>query len=194
MFSSHASGVLSWSEPWLFKLRTSSRTGWIVRGLFFTGVYVLFAVLLHMEQGSPNGPKCGTAGKLLRPALIGVVCLSMFEVPNAQRIVSVTDNGVSCIGAFMYMGGPIHLITGMRHWNLRELKHIELLRPGAPGNDFPFGLMVVTPKYSSAKQIGVPAEISLDAIADRLHAMGADTRLSDWRPDDAKSTVDPAAN
>lgn len=194
MFSPQASGALSWSEPWLFKLRTSSRTGWIVRGLFFVAVYVLFAVLLHTERGSPNGPEFGLAGKLLMPALIGAVFLTMFEVPNAQRIVSVTDLGLSCVGAFMYMGGPIHLLTGMRNWNLRELKHVELLRPGVPGNDFPFGVMVVTPKYASAKQIGIPTEISLDMVADRLHAMGVDTRLSDWRPNNSKSAVDPAAN
>jgi len=187
MFSSPASAELTWPEPWFFALRASSRTAWIVRALFFIAVYVLFAVLLHMENGSPNGPKFGVAGKLLMPALIGAVFLALFEVPNLQRNVSVTDSGLVCMGAFMYFGGPIHWITGMRQWNVRELKRIQILRPGEADNDFSFGLMIVTPKYASAKRLGIPSATSLNVIADRLHALGVDVQLSDWRAAVAES-------
>lgn len=182
MFPSRGGAELSWSEPWLFKLRTSSRTAWIVRGAFFASVYVLFAFLLQQENDAPNGPKFGLAGVLLMPALIGAVFLVMFEFPNAQRIVSVSDKGLSCVGAFMALGGPIHLLTGMRNWNVRELKQVTFLRAGEADNVFPFGLMVVRPKYASAKRIGVPTTVSLNAIADRIHDMGVEVQLSDWRP------------
>lgn len=172
---------LTWNEPPLFQLRASSKTAWWLRGLFFFAIYALFAVLLRMDHKT-SGPAFTPVGKLVMPAIIATVFLAMFEAPTLRRVVSIGDGGISCTGAFMMAGGPIHWVTGMRHWNWRELKQVHLLRPGEPGNAFDFGLMMVTPKYARPKQLAVAPTMALNDVADCLHAMNAEVVLSDWRP------------
>lgn len=116
------------------------------------------------------------------PAIVAAVFLLMFEVPHLQRIVTISREGISCDGAFMMFGGPIHWIAGMRRWNWRELKQVQLLRPREAGNVFDFGQRIVMPKHAGSKRLAVPSTIALNEVADCLHARGVDVLLSEWHP------------
>jgi len=170
----------SWNEPWFFTLHTSTKLGWIVRGCFFVAVYALFFAVLFLEQGNPNSPPFGTAEIIFLPALVAGVFSALLELPNLQRMVAITDKDISCIGSFAMFGGPIQLIMGMGNWNRKEIKHIQLLRPGEEGNRFLFGLMIITPKYSKPQPIAVPSKVSLDAVATSLHSIDIPVQLSGW--------------
>jgi hypothetical protein len=188
-----AKAEITWKEPWLFQIRTSSRLAWLMRAGFFAVVYVVFVVAIIMDSGKPNRRQLGIAEKAVMPAVVAAVFLVLFELPNLQRIVSVTSTQISCMGGFMMFGGPIHLITGMRQWNCREIRSVQLLRTGEPDNEFPFGLMIVTPKHAAARRLGVPATTSLDDVADRIHAMGVAVQLSNWQPKASKDNAALAA-
>jgi hypothetical protein len=182
VFPNNANSKHQWNEPWFFKLRSATKTGWMLRGGFVVGVYVLFVVLLSMDSNSPNGPNFGIVEIILLPAMVAGVFMAMIEIPNVQRMVSLTDNEISCVGALMMFGGPIHLLTGMGQWNRREIKTVQLLRPAEPGNKFPFGLMLITPKYAKPKQLAVPSSVVLNDVANHLHSIGVDVQLSEWEP------------
>jgi hypothetical protein len=120
--------------------------------------------------------------------MVAGLFLAMLELPNMQRTVTLTDNDISCIGTFMVFGGPIHLITGMRQWNRREIKEIRLLRPGEPENRFSHGLMIISPKYARARQLAVSSSVPLETVAKHVHSMGIAVRLSDWQADESGAT------
>lgn len=182
MFPDNANAKYQWHEPWFFILRSSTAVGWVMRGGFFLGVYVLFAVLLSMESNSPDQPHFGMAEIIVLPAMVAGLFLTLIELPNIQRLVTLTDSDISCIGTLMALGGPIHLLLGPKQWNRREIKHVQLLRTGELGNEFPFSLMVITPKYARAKKLAVPSTVTLNDIADHLCSIGVDVELTDWQP------------
>ncbi|MBD3676528.1 MAG: hypothetical protein HUJ26_23705 [Planctomycetaceae bacterium] len=181
LFPDNANAKYQWNEPWFFKLRASTKTAWVLRAGFFIGVYVLFAVLMSMDSKSAGGPQFGTVEILILPTMIAGLFLAMIELPNIQRVVTLTDNDISCIGTLMMFGGPISLLTGTGQWNRREIKTVQLLRTGEPGNDYSFGLMIITPKHAKEKQLAIPLTVSLSDVANHLHTVGIDVRLSDWQ-------------
>lgn len=174
----------AWTEPKFFLLRNSSKTGWIIRGVFFCLIFGGFAVLLTMENGNPGRAPLGWVETAILSGVIAVFMLVSFELPTMQRQVSITKNSISCDGGMMAMfGGLIHLLQmGWDQWNLREIKKVRLLRAGEGDNSFGFGLMTIYRKYSKEKSMGVAADVSLEELADLLHSMELDVELSDWSP------------
>jgi hypothetical protein len=181
------SSSYEWNEPLFFLILTSTRVGWIVRVGVFLAIYVLFVFLLTLDKNSPQEMRLPAAVVLLLPAFIGGLFLAMYEVPTLQRKVSLTDKDIGCAGTLMMFGGMsnlLHMIVGrMGQWNRREIKLVQLLRPGEPGNRFSFGLMIVTPKYAAPRKMGVPCDVPLDEVATRLHAMQLIVQLSGWQAD-----------
>ena len=181
--------IHQWTEPWFFLLRSVTRAGWFVRLGFFIAVYAVFVVLLVQATDSTGKPLIGHVGVALFPIPIASLSIVMFEVPTLQRqVVLSNDNRISCFGTLLMFAGPIQLIRGgFDTFNQREIKQVELLRTGEPGNDFPFGLMIVVRKFSSTKHIAVPTTESVEEIANHLHAMTIDVQLSDWEPSAEKA-------
>jgi hypothetical protein len=111
----------------------------------------------------------------------------MYEIPTLQRKVSLTDKEITCAPSapalmmFAGMLAPLQIIIGMGHWHQREIKLVQLLHPAEPGNRFSFGLMIVTPKYGRVRKLGVPSNVPLDEVANRLHAMQVFVQLSGWQ-------------
>lgn len=184
LFPDNANSKHQWREPWFFRLRSRTTTAWLLRGGFFTGVYVLFAILFSMA----HGPQFGATEFVVLPAIFTVLFLAMTEIPNLQRIVTLTDNDISCIGAMRIFSSPLSLLMCAVQWNRREIKSVHLMRSEETGNNFPFAIMVVTPKYSRAKQLAVPPTVMLNEIADHLHSMGVSVQLSGWQPTAEDST------
>lgn len=181
-----------WKEPWLFYLRSSTKTAWMLRVGFYIGVYLLFVVRMSIDGKSADGPQFGILEIILLPAFIAGMFLAVIEIPNIQRVVTLTDNKISCFGTLILLGGPIHLLLGSGQWNRREIESVQLVRAGEFGNDYPFALMTIAPKYARQKQLAVPPNISLADIADHLHSIGVDVELSGWeRP--ASETIPPQA-
>jgi hypothetical protein len=180
MLPKSANTSLRWSEPLFFKLRSSTRLGWIVRAAVIVAVYGLLLVLLFVEKRPPEWPEPGPAKIILVPAAVGIMILFLFELPNAQRTVELTDKEISCFGMQPMAGGLVHLLTGMAVWNRREIQVVRLLRPGEPGNRFSFGLMTIARKYGRPKQLAVPRTVRLEDVADHLHSMDVAVELSGW--------------
>lgn len=146
-------------------------------------IYIVFAGLLFMEKPTPTKPEFSLAAILLLPAVIATFFVVSFEIPTLQRIVSLTDTDFSCVGGLMTAGGvgPIHWLTSMRTMNRREIKQVQLLRPGDPDNRFSFGLLIVTPKYGRPQICAMPTTISQEMVANHFHAMQIDVQLTDWQ-------------
>jgi hypothetical protein len=178
-----AGATLTWDEPLFFKLRLSSGLGWIARGLAAIVVYGLFVVMIFAITRSPTAPPLGVVEVFLGPALVAVAFVVAFELPTVQRSVTLTDKDISYVGTLTKygFGGMFSLLTGMGSWNRREIRSVRLLRPGEPGNQFPFRLMVIEPKYGKSKLIGVPLTVGLDDVANHLHSMGLVVELSGWQ-------------
>ena len=87
---------------------------------FFLAVCVVLVVLMSMEKKPPNSPQYGTVEIILLPALVAGLFVAMLELPNMQRMVTLTDHDISSTGTFMVFGGPFHLLTGMVQWNRRN--------------------------------------------------------------------------
>ncbi|MDB5340405.1 MAG: hypothetical protein JWN70_6024, partial [Planctomycetaceae bacterium] len=77
MFPPVANVGCSWNEPWFFKLRSSTRAGWILRGCGWLAFYTLFAVLFFIEKPTPTKPEFSLAAKLLMPAMIATFFMVM---------------------------------------------------------------------------------------------------------------------
>jgi hypothetical protein len=185
MFPPLANAKLKWHEPWFFKLRQSTALGWIARVIMIGVVYgVLLVSILSIER-SPTAPELNPAVVFISPAIFSILIVAFFDVPNLQRVVELSDSEISCVGRVTTYGGAlamIHLLIGSVVWNRREIKHVQLLRPGDPGNRFPFGLMTIARKYGGSKQIAVSPTVALEEIANQLHSMGIAVQLSAWRP------------
>jgi hypothetical protein len=178
---------LNWKEPWFFKLRTYGRVAWIIRLAIFTATTGLSAVLIARESASAGGPKFGTTEKILLPILIGAFMVYLIELPTLQRFVSITEHGIDCMGAWLGTS-PLLWPLAVGHWNRRELKNIELLRPREGKNRFDHPLIIVIPKYVSSAFIGVASTVPVEQIADTLHSIGIPVHLSGWSAATAEGT------
>jgi hypothetical protein len=168
---------IQWNEPWFFKQRTLSWRGWLIR-VFLLGVGIVFGTGM-MSQGSAR--KELTPIEWAYAVGIGVLVVLLMELQTFLRSVSIFEYDIFCVGVLTMQGGTlVHLLTGVKQWNRREIKQVSLLRPGETGNPFSCGLMIVIPKYTRPHQIGVPRSVSLIELADHLHTMGLAVELSEW--------------
>jgi hypothetical protein len=174
--------TLQWNEPWFFKLRSLTTTGWILRGVFVLATYLGFVVLMSIDRGSVDGPRFGLAEILLLPALVAGSFFVLLELPTAQRNVQLTENDITCTGNFMMFGGMLQMLVGIQQWNWRGIKEIQLLRPHETNNPYAHGLMVVTPKYARSRTLAVPTTVELESLANQVHKTGVAVLLSEWRP------------
>jgi hypothetical protein len=172
-----------WNEPPFFKIHTTTKIGWMIRGMIFFVVFLCFASLL--SSGGDGGARHTSAIPtiVLASAFGSALLFVASELPNFQRLVTLTDDGIACQPKPMFQGKGIQVFSmmlGWQRWNKREIKQVELLRPEEPGNQFSFGLMIVRPKYASARQIAVPTSVSLEEVAARVQSMGLPVKLSGW--------------
>jgi hypothetical protein len=185
MFSPLANAKLRWNEPWFFTLRQSTALGWIARAVVIGVLYGVLLVLILSIERSPTAPELHRAVVFIPPAIFSILIVALFDIPNLQRAVELSDTEISCVGRVTTYGGAlamIHLLVGSVVWNRREIKHIQLLRPGEPGNRFPFGLMTIARKYGGAKQIAVSPTVALEDVAKQVHSMAIAVQLSGWQP------------
>jgi hypothetical protein len=172
---------IQWNEPWFFKLRAMGWSGWLTRlVLFVIGVLIGTGVLSARPERSP-APQLSSFEVLAGSAGLAVLFLLLLEFPTFQRVISIFETEIACVGAFMLPGGGIlQLLMGVKQWNRREIKQIALLRTDEAGNPFSSALMIVTPKYSAPHRIAIPASISLTDLSAHIHAMDLPVELSDW--------------
>jgi hypothetical protein len=181
----------TWLEPPFFKMRTTTKTGWTIRAIVFVAVLVGFASLLYSGGGGSARRAIPISEIVLWSALVSVLFFAATELPYYQRIVTLTENEISCLPKPTLAGGAqgLAILLGLQQWNKREIKHVELLRPKEPGNRFSFGIMIVKPKYAAPRQMAVPTSVSLDDVAARIHSMGLPVQLSGWNPALAQPAV-----
>jgi hypothetical protein len=192
MFPPLAKAKLRWNEPWLFTLRQSTALGWIVRAVMIGVVYGMILALILSIERSPTAPELNPAVVFIPPAIFSILIVALFDVPNLQRTVELSDTEISCVGRVTTYGGAlamIHLLIASVVWNRREIKHIQLRRPGEPGNRFAFGLMTIARKYGGEKQVAIPPTVALEDVANHVHSMGIAVQLSGWQPAAAPEKV-----
>lgn len=183
MIPNLANVKLQWNEPWLFKLRTLTWSSCLWRAALFAAVYLVFVGMLSNPGNSTAEPQHSTVEIFTIPLLIAAMFLASLEIPTLQRVVSISNSEISCVGAFMVFGGGVlSLLMGMAQWNRRELKQVSLQRPGEPGNPYSFGLMTITLKHAAPKKVGIPGGVCLNDVADQLHSMEIPVELTEWAP------------
>jgi hypothetical protein len=174
--------TLQWNEPWLFKLRTLTWRNWLWRAALFAAIYLVFMGMISNPRESTAEPQHSTVEVLTIPLLISALFLASLEIPTLQRVVSISDSQISCVGAFMVFGGVISVLMSMAQWNRRELKQVTLQRPGEAGNPYSIGLMTITLKHAAPKKVGIPSGVCLNDVADQLHSMEIPVELTEWVP------------
>jgi hypothetical protein len=179
------SSAVTWLEPPFFKMRTTTKIGWMIRAVIFVAVYLGFASLLYSGGGGDRRALSISISEIvLLSALISIIFFVATELPYYQRIVTLTEHEISCLPQPMLGAGVqgLAILLGMQQWNKREIKHVQLLRPKEPGNRFAFGIMIVKPKYAASRQMAVPTSVSLEDVAARIQSMGLPVQLSGWNP------------
>jgi hypothetical protein len=165
-----------WTEPFMFKFRTLELAGWAILLSVFAGFTASFGVGLAYER------KLDIASILILPVVIGLLFSFLLAMPGIQRAVWIDHEGIHCVNLPFSNTGILLLMTSSNEWIWREVKSVELVRPGEGQNRYRHGIVVVVPKYASRALIGVSAEVSLEIIADVVHGFGIAVELSRWKP------------
>src|SRR5262249_35839376 len=158
--------------------RTHGKAAWSIRLAVFVTFTSLFAGLMAFERTPSNGPRFGIAEIIILPIVIGVLFVALIELPTLQRIASITEHDVHCMGSFAMLVPPILWRLAAGTWNRKEIKHVELLRPKEGSNRFGHGLMIIVLKYTPPVLVGVARSVRLEQLADTLHAIGIEVSLS----------------
>lgn len=167
---------LYWTEPFLFRFRTLGLAGWLLIIAVFAGFAGLFAIVpAGNVQFSPTE-------KVLLPLIIGLLFCFLLAMPGFKRLVVLHDKAIHCVNLPFRNTGFFQCMVSTPEWHAAEIKRIELQRPGASGNPYAHGILIVYPKYGKADLIGVAPETRLVEVADELHQFGIEVELSDWKP------------